>query len=57
VKGYELCENASEYVFFDSAHLSERANQQVAKLMWSGTSNVTGAYNLKDLFELELSPM
>jgi hypothetical protein len=53
VKEYELCENISEYVFFDSAHLSERANEQVAKLMWSGTSNVTGAnYNLKALFEL-----
>ncbi|XP_059456469.1 GDSL esterase/lipase 1-like isoform X1 [Corylus avellana] len=53
VKEFELCENISEYVFFDSAHLSERANEQVAKLMWSGTSNVTGAnYNLKALFQL-----
>ncbi len=52
MKGYELCENASEYVFFDFGHLSERANQQFAKLMWSGTPNVTALYNLKVLFEL-----
>ncbi|XP_059456462.1 GDSL esterase/lipase 1-like isoform X2 [Corylus avellana] len=30
----------------------KRANQQVAKLMWSGTSNITTSYNLKALFEL-----
>jgi hypothetical protein len=52
VKEYELCENASDHVFFDSAHLSERANQQVAEQMWSGASNVTAPYNLKALFEL-----
>ncbi|XP_059456463.1 GDSL esterase/lipase 1-like [Corylus avellana] len=52
VKEYELCENASDHIFFDNAHLSERANQQLAKLMWSGTSNITAPYNLKALFEL-----
>ncbi|KAE7998989.1 hypothetical protein FH972_003477 [Carpinus fangiana] len=52
VKEYELCENASDHVFFDSCHLSERANQQVAEQMWSGTSNITAPYNLKALFEL-----
>ncbi|XP_059458285.1 GDSL esterase/lipase 2-like [Corylus avellana] len=52
VKEYELCENASDHVFFDFGHPSERANQQFAKLMWSGTPDVTGAYNLKALFEL-----
>ncbi|KAK9281953.1 hypothetical protein L1049_004862 [Liquidambar formosana] len=52
VKEYELCENVSEYVFFDSSHPTERANQQYAELMWSGTPNVTGPHNLKALFEL-----
>jgi hypothetical protein len=52
VKEYELCENASDHVFFDSVHLSERANQQVAEQMWSGTSDITAPYNLKALFEL-----
>ncbi|KAL4593971.1 hypothetical protein ACB092_M003900 [Castanea dentata] len=52
VKQYKLCENASEYLFFDTGHLSEKAYQQFAEQMWSGTLNVTGPYNLKELFEL-----
>uniref|UniRef100_A0A7N2LM97 Uncharacterized protein n=1 Tax=Quercus lobata TaxID=97700 RepID=A0A7N2LM97_QUELO len=51
VKEYELCENVSEYVFFDSIHATEKANQQIAELMWSGTPNITGPYNLAALFE------
>ncbi|KAM3747001.1 hypothetical protein ACB098_05G005700 [Castanea mollissima] len=51
VKEYELCENPSEYVFFDTAHPTEKAYQQLAELMWSGTPNVAGPYNLKALFE------
>uniref|UniRef100_A0A2N9FUW4 GDSL esterase/lipase 1-like n=1 Tax=Fagus sylvatica TaxID=28930 RepID=A0A2N9FUW4_FAGSY len=51
VKEYELCENVSEYVFFDSIHPTEKVNQQFAELMWSGTPNITGPYNLKALFE------
>ena len=50
-KEYELCENVSEYVFFDAIHPSEKANQQFAELMWSGTPEITGPYNLKALFE------
>ncbi|KAE8077002.1 hypothetical protein FH972_015612 [Carpinus fangiana] len=52
VERFELCGNASEYVFFDFAHPSERANQQLAELMWSGTPDITTPYNLKALFEL-----
>ncbi|KAK1376296.1 GDSL esterase/lipase 1-like [Heracleum sosnowskyi] len=52
IKEYELCENASEYLFFDSDHPSEVANQQLAKLMWEGSSSVTGPYNLKSFFEM-----
>uniref|UniRef100_A0A2N9FTY1 SGNH hydrolase-type esterase domain-containing protein n=1 Tax=Fagus sylvatica TaxID=28930 RepID=A0A2N9FTY1_FAGSY len=51
VKEYELCENASEYVFFDTVHPSEKANKQFAELMWNGTPNITRPYNLKALFE------
>ncbi|KAF3963612.1 hypothetical protein CMV_012019 [Castanea mollissima] len=51
VKEYKLCHNVSEYVFFDSIHPSEKANQQFAELMWNGTPNITGPYNLKTLFE------
>ncbi|KAF3952618.1 hypothetical protein ACB098_11G157800 [Castanea mollissima] len=51
VKEYELCENISDYVFFDSGHPTEKAYQQFAELLWSGTPNITGPYNLKTLFE------
>ncbi|KAK1358545.1 GDSL esterase/lipase 1-like [Heracleum sosnowskyi] len=51
IKEYEVCKNASEYLFFDSAHPSEMANQQLAKLMWDGSSSVTGPRNLKSFFE------
>ncbi|KAL8122740.1 GDSL lipase-like [Apium graveolens] len=51
VKEYELCKNAREYLFFDSAHPSEMANQQLSRLMWEGSSSVTGPHNLESLFE------
>ncbi|PRQ51719.1 putative carboxylesterase [Rosa chinensis] len=51
IKEYYLCPNASKYVFFDSAHPTERVNQQFARLFWSGTPNSTAPYNLKALFE------
>lgn len=50
IKEYELCSNVSEYVFFDSVHPTDRAYQQIAELIWSGTRNITGPYNLKALF-------
>ncbi|KAL5583403.1 hypothetical protein UlMin_015845 [Ulmus minor] len=40
---YELCDNVSEYIFFDSAHPTERIYQQFAQQAWH--------YNLKALFE------
>lgn len=33
VTEYELCDNVSEYVFFDSGHPTERVYQQVSSLM------------------------
>ncbi|KAA8541590.1 hypothetical protein F0562_022742 [Nyssa sinensis] len=50
VKEYQLCGNASAYMFFDSGHPTEMANQQFAKLMWSGTTDIVWPYNLKALF-------
>lgn len=50
---YELCENVTDYLFFDSFHLTEKAHRQIAQLIWSGLPNVTGPYNLKSLFELK----
>ncbi|PIN01189.1 hypothetical protein CDL12_26310 [Handroanthus impetiginosus] len=35
VKDYELCNNPSEFVFWDSYHLTERVYKQMADQMWS----------------------
>ncbi|CAH2036622.1 unnamed protein product [Thlaspi arvense] len=51
-KSYELCENVTDYLFFDAAHLTEKAHRQITELIWSGPPNITGPYNLKALFEL-----
>ncbi|XP_031266797.1 GDSL esterase/lipase 1-like [Pistacia vera] len=49
---YKLCSNPSDYLFFDGGHTSQKANLQIAELIWSGVPNVTGPYNVKQLFEL-----
>ncbi|CAA0293389.1 unnamed protein product [Arabidopsis thaliana] len=51
-QGYDLCENVTDYLFFDSSHLTEKAHRQIAELIWNGPPNVTRPYNLKALFEL-----
>ncbi|KAF3451972.1 hypothetical protein FNV43_RR08068 [Rhamnella rubrinervis] len=44
VTEYFLCENVSEYVFFDSAHPPEKANLQFVKQSWNGNSGrLTGS--------------
>ncbi|KAH7547006.1 hypothetical protein FEM48_Zijuj01G0261200 [Ziziphus jujuba var. spinosa] len=48
---YYLCDNVSEYVFFDPAHPTERAYELLAQMAWSGEPSFTGPYNLKALFE------
>ncbi|XP_021688461.2 GDSL esterase/lipase 2 [Hevea brasiliensis] len=50
-KEYELCENPSEYLFFDGGHPTEKFHNQLAKLMWSGSPKVTSPCNLKALLE------
>lgn len=52
VKGYKVCEDVSEFVFFDYAHPTERAYKQFAKLIWSGSDIFTMPYNLKTLVNL-----
>ncbi|KAK4591482.1 hypothetical protein RGQ29_021615 [Quercus rubra] len=47
---YDLCSNPSEYVWFDGGHTTETANGQLAELIWSGAPNVTGPYNVQQLF-------
>ncbi|XP_061947419.1 GDSL esterase/lipase 3-like [Populus nigra] len=48
---FELCDNASEYLFFDGIHPADEVHNQFAKLLWSGNPDVGGPYNLKTLFE------
>ncbi|GKC11128.1 lipase, GDSL [Tanacetum coccineum] len=55
VKKFELCDNISDYLFFDSNHCTEVANRQYAKLFWDGDSSVTTPYNLKAFFHGELT--
>ncbi|KAI9119693.1 hypothetical protein K1719_009082 [Acacia pycnantha] len=51
-KGYELCKNTSEYVFFDAVHPTERAYEIFSQFIWNGNHTITGPYNLKALFQL-----
>ncbi|KAL7605259.1 hypothetical protein Lser_V15G17819 [Lactuca serriola] len=51
IKEYEVCENSSEYLFFDSFHPNEVASRQFAEIFWNGDSKITEPYNLKALFE------
>ena len=49
-KPFDLCSDPSKYVFFDGLHTTERANHQLAELIWSGVPSVTGPYNVEQLF-------
>ncbi|KAI6700337.1 hypothetical protein NL676_014661 [Syzygium grande] len=53
VEEYSLCRHPEKYVFFDANHPSERANRQVAQLMWNGSLSVIKPHNLEALFKLE----
>ena len=52
VEEYELCENVSEYVFFDGAHPIDKADKHFSQLLWSGNTNITKPYNLKDFLAI-----
>jgi hypothetical protein len=51
IKEYQLCDDASEHLFFDGSHPTEKANYQFAKLMWTGSPSVTGPCNLQTLVQ------
>ncbi|KAM7471902.1 hypothetical protein LguiA_010085 [Lonicera macranthoides] len=52
IEEYTLCEDVSEYLFFDSNHPTETVYQQLAMLMWSGNPPLTSPNNVKALFEV-----
>ncbi|KAK6914634.1 GDSL lipase/esterase [Dillenia turbinata] len=51
VQEFQLCEHPKQYVFWDSYHLTETANEQLADQMWKGSRYIVGPYNLKQLFQ------
>ena len=50
VTDYQLCDDADDYVWWDSFHPTERIHQQFAKALWNGPPFSVGPYNLEDLF-------
>lgn len=48
---FELCENVSDYMLFDSSHTTEKANRHTAESMLDGPSDLVGPFNLKTLFQ------
>ena len=51
---FELCDKPSDYLFWDSYHLTEFAYKQFAAQMWGshkGNSNTVKPYTMRDLFE------
>ncbi|KAK7285684.1 hypothetical protein RJT34_20462 [Clitoria ternatea] len=51
VKDYELCDNPNEYVLFDSVHPTQRTDEIISQLIWSGNQSIAGPYNIKTLFQ------
>ncbi|TKY64213.1 GDSL esterase/lipase 1 [Spatholobus suberectus] len=47
---FEVCHNPAEYVWFDGGHTTEKANRQLAELIWNGPPMITGPYTVKQLF-------
>ncbi|GMP88082.1 hypothetical protein CsSME_00040192 [Camellia sinensis var. sinensis] len=50
VTDYQLCDNADDYVWWDSFHPTERIHEQFAKALWDGPLDYVGPYNLQQLF-------
>lgn len=46
VKEFEVCENPNEFVFWDSYHLTERVNKQMADQMWNARRHRNSLKNL-----------
>lgn len=46
---FQLCDNADDYIWWDSGHPTERIHEQIAKTLWKDGPSV-GPYKLEDLF-------
>ncbi|XP_074288203.1 GDSL lipase-like [Silene latifolia] len=51
-KSFSVCSNPNDYLWFDAAHTTDKANQQFAKEFWAASSPVVAPNNLQTLFAL-----
>ncbi|KAI9160036.1 hypothetical protein LWI28_004491 [Acer negundo] len=51
-EAFKVCSHPDEYVLFDGGNTTMRTKRQLAELLWNGKPNITGPYNLKQLFDL-----
>ncbi|KAL9247243.1 hypothetical protein vseg_020695 [Gypsophila vaccaria] len=51
-KSFTVCSNPNDYLWFDAAHTTDKANQQFSKEFWSGSNDVVSPINLQTLFDL-----
>ncbi|KAL2932959.1 GDSL esterase/lipase 4 [Bienertia sinuspersici] len=47
---FSVCSNPNDYLWFDAAHPTDKANQAFSKEFWSGGSDLVAPYNLMNLF-------
>lgn len=50
VTEYQLCDDAGDYIWWDSLHPTEKIHEQFGKALWNGPPSSVGPYNLQDLF-------
>ncbi|KAH9614993.1 hypothetical protein KSS87_001351 [Heliosperma pusillum] len=51
-KSFSVCSNPHDYLWFDAAHTTDKANQQFSKEFWAGSSDVVSPVNLQTLFAM-----
>lgn len=47
---FSVCSDPNDYLWFDAAHPTDKANQGFSKEFWSGGANLVSPYNLQNLF-------
>ncbi|KAJ6991492.1 GDSL esterase/lipase 4-like [Populus alba x Populus x berolinensis] len=57
IEPYTLCKNPSEYLFFDGWHPTEHGYRILADLFWNGKPSIAAPFNLRQLFDLESTPV
>nr|POF03217.1 gdsl esterase/lipase 5 [Quercus suber] len=50
VTDYQLCDNADDFVWWDSFHPTEKIHEQLGQALWNGPPSSVGPYTLQHLF-------